>query len=340
MRAAMPLRNAKTPEKRAQLIEVFLGAGTWTYDLITRELTWSDGLYRLVGLDPKAVAASFDLYESLVHPDDRLAHEEIVELAHANQLSSRRFRVIRPDGHLIWLESRFDRQYDRSGRLAILHGVVQDVTNDHKAQIAHNRAAAANASLRKLVGGEFWRADSQGKLLDYTNWMRFTGQTAEQLRDYDRLAAVHPDDRQHFRTTWQGAIEGKYKLDLSVRVRRHDGVFQRFENTAVPLLDNDGEIVEWHGVSKLVEDIPAKPNLQNAVCEVHIRAARAMLGWTAQELAERSGISFSTIRRMEADAHSVKAENVERARETLENHGITFLSEPKDVVTVTFAAKR
>jgi PAS domain S-box-containing protein len=331
----MPIRNAKTPEKRSQLLETLLGAGTWTYDLVSRELIWSEGLYRLAGLDHKAVVANFELYESLLHPDDRLAHEEIEELAHANQLSVRRFRMIRPDGHLIWVESRFDRQYDRNGRLAILHGVVQDVTDDQKAQAAHGRTAAANASLRKILGGEFWRADADGKLLDFTNWMRYTGQTAEQLRDYDALAAVHPDDRQRFLNTWQAAIEGKRRLDLSVRVRRYDGVYQRFDNSAVPLLDSDGNIVEWHGVSKVVEDVVRDLNQQNAINEVHIRAARAMLEWTAAELAERTGVSFSTIRRMEVDAQSVKAENVQRVRETFEGNGIIFLSGPADAVFVS-----
>jgi len=320
-------------------MEVLLGAGTWTYDLVSRELTWSEGLYRLVGLDPKAVAASFKLYESLLHPDDRLAHEEIVELARANQLSARRFRIIRPDGHLIWLESKFDRQYDRNGRLAILHGVVQDVTDDEKAQIAHSRDTAVSASLRKIVGGEFWRADANGKLLDFTNWTRFTGQTAEQLRDYDALAAIHPDDRLRFRDTWQTAIEGKRRLDVSVRVRRYDGVYQRFENAAIPVLDGDGSVVEWHGVSKVVEDISREPKPQNSISEVHIRAARAMLDWTALQLAERAGVSFSTIRRMEVDVGSVKAENVQRVRETFESHGIAFLSGPANGATVSFATE-
>lgn len=335
--ATMPLRNAKTPEKRMQLMEAFLGAGTWTYDLLSRELIWSDGLFRLVGLDPKAVVANFELYESLVHPDDRLAHEEIVERAHANQLTVRRFRMIKPDGHLIWLESKVDRQFDRNGRLVILHGIVQDVTNDQKAQIAHSSTAAANTSLRKIIGGEFWRADAEGKLLDFTSWMRFTGQTAEQLRDYEQLSAVHPNDSSIFRETWQAAIAGRHRLDLSVRVRRYDGVYQRFESIAVPVLDSDGEILEWHGISRLIQGNGKEPAQRNPIEAMHIKAARVMLEWTAPELAERSGISFSTIRRMEADVNSVKAESVSRVRDALEKNGVQFLSGPSNIVSITLA---
>lgn len=321
----LPIRNVNTPEHRINLLESLLGAGTWTYDLRSREVTWSTGLYRLIGLDPSTVMASTELYDSLVHPDDRLSHEEIVEMAGTGELSLRRFRFIRPDGRLIWVESKTDRQYDRTGKMAVLHGVVQEITAQEKLRFDHIRLATVNASLVKIAGGDFWRANPEGKLLDFSNWMRFTGQSTEQLKDYEQLSAVHPDDRAIFRDAWAIGISTRQKIELSIRVRRYDGIYQRFENRIVPVIDNHGGVVEWHGMSWLVDDnqehLAASVTLESA----HIRAARALLDWSTQQLALVSEVSFSTIRRMELDASSVRADNVERVRRTLELHGVRFV---------------
>ncbi|HEV2514100.1 MAG TPA: helix-turn-helix domain-containing protein [Devosia sp.] len=58
-----------------------------------------------------------------------------------------------------------------------------------------------------------------------------------------------------------------------------------------------------------------------------IRAARAYLGWTALELAEESGVSFSTVRRVEMPGHrAVRDENVAAIREAFSRHGVRFVS--------------
>lgn len=58
-----------------------------------------------------------------------------------------------------------------------------------------------------------------------------------------------------------------------------------------------------------------------------IRAARAYLGWTALELAEESGVSFSTVRRVEMPGHrAVRDENVAAVREAFTRHGVRFVT--------------
>lgn len=58
-----------------------------------------------------------------------------------------------------------------------------------------------------------------------------------------------------------------------------------------------------------------------------IRAARALLGWTAADLAEKSGVSYPTIQRLDATKGPVggRFETVDAVRKALENAGIQFL---------------
>lgn len=60
-----------------------------------------------------------------------------------------------------------------------------------------------------------------------------------------------------------------------------------------------------------------------------IRAARALLGWTQPQLAEASGLSMMSIRRMEGPSGPGQrsAANVEAVRQALVDAGIIFISE-------------
>ena len=337
--SSIPHRTAKSPERRIQILETLLAAGTWTYDTRTREVTWSAGLYRLLGLDPNVISASIELYDSLVHPDDRMSHTEIMSSAEAGDLAQRRFRMIRPDGHLVWLESRLDLQYDRDGNLVMLQGVVQDVTADERRRAESVKTAAANGALRAFVGGDLWRADAEGKLLDVGGWMKFTGESAAQLRDYDELSAVHPDDRTIFRRTWKEATAQKAQLELRVRVRRHDGVYQSFFTKAVPVLGPEGQLIEWFGVSWPIDKSPAPQKATGGIKSSHLRAARAMLDISAKELASRSGLSFSTMRRVEEDANAVRLDSVTAVVACLEAQGIRFSTDENGIVTVSMSSE-
>ncbi|MFD0982569.1 helix-turn-helix domain-containing protein [Tropicimonas aquimaris] len=71
---------------------------------------------------------------------------------------------------------------------------------------------------------------------------------------------------------------------------------------------------------------------QSSLCGVQIRAARGALRWSVEDLAERSGVSGSTIKRIEATEGAPKstAPNLMAIRSTLEAEGIEFIGSLND----------
>jgi transcriptional regulator with XRE-family HTH domain len=63
-----------------------------------------------------------------------------------------------------------------------------------------------------------------------------------------------------------------------------------------------------------------------------IRAARALLRWTAQDLADQSGIGITTIRRLEISrgVPRVQLRTLLKLKEALEAGGIEFIGTPDD----------
>jgi len=326
----------KSPDAKLRLAEEKVGFGTWTWDLETSEVVWSPGLCRILGVDPHTVVPTIELYQSLCHPEDQLDFNDAIGIVSSRKLESRIFRVIRPDGAQRYLHSKAEPHFERNGALVMLMGVIRDVTEEQAlmGEFASQREVAK--VLTHLVEGTVWRAYPDGKLIETTHWMKLTGQTPHEARDWDRLAAIHPDDRGAFRQAWRDAIVGRTALDVTIRVRLVDGSFQRRRCRAHPLLDGTGSIQQWIGHSTTIQERSERPAQEALLTSAQIRAARALLDWTGPELADRAAVSFSTIRRMEQDASSVRQESLVRVRSTFASAGITFSVDARGKRTLSF----
>ncbi len=67
----------------------------------------------------------------------------------------------------------------------------------------------------------------------------------------------------------------------------------------------------------------------NMITAEQIRGARAMLRWSAKQLAEQAGLSWPTVQRMESaqGVPSGLSKNLELVQRTLEDAGIIFIDQ-------------
>lgn len=319
------IRPLKTADSKLRLLEEKLNVGTWVWDLATSELVWSYGLFRMLGCEPTSVVPSLDLFQSLVHPDDQWDFDNAVGLASDKRTQDRRFRIIRPDGTLRWLFSKAQPHHDRHGNTMILFGVIADVTQEEETRSALLAEERTNTALTGLLKGKVWRAYPNGKLIETADWTKLTGETAAQAHDWETLAAIHPEDRSSFRAAWKQAIDTRGEYVLTFRVRTVAGHYVHIANRAMPILGNHGRIEQWVGHSVMVEPSQLPQRTPVALCASQVRAARGFLNWSAQDLSNHSGVSFSTVRRMEASTTSVRPEAVAAVRTAFEAHGVLFV---------------
>ncbi len=63
-----------------------------------------------------------------------------------------------------------------------------------------------------------------------------------------------------------------------------------------------------------------------------IRAARALLSWSGKDLAEKTGLGFSTLMRLEVleGVPSAQAKTLETIQKVFESAGVEFIGSPED----------
>jgi PAS domain S-box-containing protein len=115
--------------------EYLAHVGSWSLDLSTKAVTWSDELYKIFGVDPSGFNNSVEGVIGFTHPADKDFIIHIVEKAIAtHEPNDFHYRMIRPDGNERILHVRLAVMTDEEGNPARIYGAVQDVTERKKAE--------------------------------------------------------------------------------------------------------------------------------------------------------------------------------------------------------------
>jgi PAS domain S-box-containing protein len=113
--------------------------GSWELDLTRNELTWSDEVFRIFGLEPQEFGATYEAFLERVHEDDR----EAVDDAYASSVREGRdlytieHRVVRKDsGEIRTVLERCQHMRDEAGQIVRSIGMVHDITESKQAEQA------------------------------------------------------------------------------------------------------------------------------------------------------------------------------------------------------------
>ena len=73
-----------------------------------------------------------------------------------------------------------------------------------------------------------------------------------------------------------------------------------------------------------------------------IRAARSLIKWTGKELANASGVAFSTLMRLETGdgVPSAQAKTLDSIQKAFEKAGVEFIGSPEDGAGVRWKTKK
>ncbi len=136
-------KNAESALTQAQSLAK---VGNWSYDLSRRQLTWSDEILRILGIDPNQAEARRDLMGDSVHPDDRAI---VFQTYQASMQGRKGFdiehRIVRKDdGEVRWVHQRCLHVLGADGEVVRTDATVQDVTERHESQAQVRRLAVTD----------------------------------------------------------------------------------------------------------------------------------------------------------------------------------------------------
>ncbi|MEO8902651.1 MAG: ATP-binding protein [Polyangiaceae bacterium] len=148
----------------------------------------------------------------------------------------------------------------RGVELALAHGQLESAHESlaRRERDALRRASLSEGQFRVLVEtmpGLAWIADPNGTTtFRNKRWQAYTGLSVETPGDSEWRAVHHPDTVQAAVEAWNQALAAKQPYEVESRFRRADDEYRWFLLRAVPLSDDDGNVLAWMGTGTDIHD--------------------------------------------------------------------------------------
>ncbi len=263
--------DAPTPpalsKREALLVEAERVAhlGSWTWNLDTNEIVWSDELYRILGLSVQSVEPNSERYFAAIHPEDRERVQESTRRSlRAGIPEVIEFRLVRPDGEVrqVRMDAAFVR--DASGSTKHVVGTVLDETDKREAAALLARALAELNDAHRIAGLGSWRWELANRHSEWSEGMYRILGIADRPAPSEELfvAHVHPADLGRLRETARRAIASGVGEQLDLRIARDDGAVRYVIVRSRAILDETGKFCGFRGV---LQDVTERRALEERV---------------------------------------------------------------------------
>lgn len=126
MQAEEALRQSEANLAEAQKIA---HVGSWSFDVATQTMSWSDEMFRIYGMDQKLTAPTYTEQLQQVHYQDRKKWEKKLQVAIAEgKAYELDFRIVRQDGEIRHINRRCECICNEAGETERILGTAIDIT--------------------------------------------------------------------------------------------------------------------------------------------------------------------------------------------------------------------
>jgi PAS domain S-box-containing protein len=231
------LQKSETSLAEAQRIA---NVGSWHWDIAGDQLTWTDQVYRIYGLDPQATSPGYPAFLETVHPDDRALVEQRMRRAIRERRSySFDHRIVRCDGEIRLIREQGETFFDEFGSATHMSGTIRDITEEKRVERELSRQSATLQAVLDNIDQGISMVDE-----------RLVG-VATNKRFFELMG--FPEERFPPNTPFEeyirhNAEKGEYGPgDIEEMIRERVELARRFEPHRIERSRPDGTVLEIRG---------------------------------------------------------------------------------------------
>jgi PAS domain S-box-containing protein len=259
----------KISEERYALAQKAANIGSWDWDMLTDELTWSELVIPMFGLKTGEFNGTIASFWNRLHPDDiPIIEEKIQSTIEKNEDYRVEHRVIHPDGTIRWMLEIGDVFKDGYGKPYRMLGMVQDIT---ERKLAEDNLKQSEENYRR-----FFEEDLSGVFLSTPErGLKTCNQAYVKMMEYDSIdELINSDPVSHYQQS-KDRIDFLNLLRKEKKLTNYEGKIvtktgktrQTLENIIGVFDEKDNLIEFWGYVNDITDKKESERMLKNAAME-------------------------------------------------------------------------
>jgi PAS domain S-box-containing protein len=215
-----------------------------------------------------------NMWNDLLHPDDR-ARARLVwghSLATGNNYEIE-YRFKSEEGDYRWFLGQASPRRDESGDIVTWFGTCTDIHDQKLARESLTERESEFTTLADNVAQLSWMARPDGHIYWYNKrWYDFTGSTLEEMMGWGWEKVHHPDYIKQVVGFVSEAWTKGEPWELTFPLKRRDGEYCWFLTRAVPIRDEQNQLVRWLGTNTDITKMrELQEQLQNSYADLEVK---------------------------------------------------------------------
>ena len=243
-------------DSRRELVEAqrLAKVGSWTWEIKTDVITWSDELYRRQEAGLAQTPPPFSEHKEFYTPESwelfTAAVEKTVRTGEPYELE---LEMIRPYGKRAWTIARAEVIRDANGKAVKLRGTSQDITDRKLAEDELRSSRRELVEAQRLAKVSSWTWDVETDIITWSDEVyRRPEVTPEymvpQLRDH--RAFYTPESWERLMTAVDSAVKDGTAYELELELTRPDGRREWVVTRSETICDAAGKVVKIRGTTQ------------------------------------------------------------------------------------------
>jgi PAS domain S-box-containing protein len=258
-RQRLQLAHGETPARQAiaDLLahtQEIANVGSWEYDTADKTFLWSEHMYRMLGLEPRAEPVPLSLACSHFHPDDRArVWNDVAALLETGQPIENEVRFISAEGKVRVFFSRAIPIADQAGKVALIRGISQDVTNRKDADEKLRKSEALLAQAEQIANLGSWEVAADGASVTWSDNLYRIFQRENSGRPLlleDLWKQASPDNVELPKRDLHLALTQGVAYEHEVPYPLPNGQIRTLLSRGLPIRQSDGTISRVVGVTQ------------------------------------------------------------------------------------------
>lgn len=282
--------NLHLSNERFNLVAKATQDAVWDWDLNLGKIWWNDGFQTLFGYKEGDFDQSIEAWTEMLHPEDRERVYDGISnfISTGDNIWSDEYRFRKKNGQYATVLDRGYVLKDERGHAYRMLGSMQDITERKNAEERIRDSELMFRNMATMLPAVIWTATPDGQLNFISRqWESYYGNPIRESLGNGWAEFVHPDDKPDAARVWQISLETGTEYETEFRVLHKSGTYRWVLVRALPIKDNNGNIVRWYGSNT---DIQEKKQFQEDL-EQRVKERTYELEMRNKELEEFTYVS-------------------------------------------------